>query len=347
MVIHVDWSARSTFSFCRRPNESHVVDLHRKYAWAVVRRALFVSVLLLIGVITVSVFHYAQTPNTPGLPPVGIFAWGMDSIGTVLAIWLVTRANIWRSCNGLLRVVTYIVAFAYGRMLFSATQDWLNPSEAIFRFPGSKLEDYARPALDLLSLMMFTWLLTPVVIFSEAALSHSDEESKRSGRFSIYGLIGFTTAAALAIVWIRFLTSNLAPQTAYSHLSPTDAIREWIGTYLPFTIPPLIAATVILYGLTKRWWLALLAFGCAVVLDGFGTGMVAFAVQNITGEQQGGILGGSHIDRWLYVCGRSLTTCCAFSTARLMGVRPIFGNCETQNIATEPSVAPKPRSRAI
>ena len=324
-----------------------MVDLHRKYVLTVVRRALFVAALLLIGPVTVSIFYYSLSPNTPGPSPVGVFAWGMDSIGVVLAIWLVTRSNVWRSSGGLLCVAVYMIAYAYGRMLFSTTQDWLNASDATFRFPGGKLEDYARPALDLLSVMMFAWLLTPVAILSEAVLSDSDDGSKRSGRFSISGLIGFTTIAAFAIVWIRFLTSEFAPQTAYSHQSPSDAIKEWIGTYLPFTIPPLIAASVILFGLTKRWWVALLGFLCAMILDGLGTTLVASALQYLTGQQQGGILGGAPIDRWLYICGRSLTVCCAFSTARLMGVRPIFRNRETQNTATEPSVAPKPRSRAV
>jgi hypothetical protein len=313
-----------------------MTDLRRNFVWTAARRILFVAVLLLIGAITVSVFYYVQKPNAPGLPPIGILAWGMDSVGIVLAVWLVTRSEVWRSWRGWLRVATYIIAYTYGRMLFSTTQDWWSASDGIFRLPGSEVKDYARPALDLLSLVMFTWLLTPVVIVTATVLSSTDEAPDRTRRFSISGLMGFMTIAAIAISWISFLTSDLAPQTYYSHLSQADAIKEWIGMHLPFTLPPLVAVMVMLFGLTKRWWLAMLTLLGAIALDGFGSGIVASILEQLTGQQHGGILGGPTVDHWLYVCGRSLTAWCAFATARLMGVRPTIGGRESQSRATEP-----------
>ena len=133
------------------------------------RRVLFISTLLFIGAGSVSVFHYAQTQSTTGLPGMGVFAWGMDSIGTVLALWLVTRTSWSCSGSGFLRMAIYIAAYAYGRMLCSARQDWWTTSDAVFRFPGNTLEDYARPAIDLLCLVMFAWLCIPVAIFPSRA----------------------------------------------------------------------------------------------------------------------------------------------------------------------------------
>ncbi|WP_200836716.1 hypothetical protein [Roseiconus lacunae] len=244
-------------------------------------------------------------------------------------------------------MATYIIAYAYGRMLFSVTQEWWTSSDASFRFPGNELEDYARPVLDLLSMLMLSWLLTPVVTFAAIVLTSAGEAPKHTGRFSISGLIGFATTAAVAIAWIQFLTSDLAPQTYYSHLSHTDAIKEWIGASLPFKIPQTIAATVILFGLTKRWWSVIPAFVAAIALDGIGTSIVASIAEQVTGHQQGGILGGSIVDRYLYTFGRSITVVSAFSTARLLGVRPTVCCYKPQDDATEQSDARETSASSI
>ena len=289
------------------------------------------AALLLIGPITVSAFHYFQKTSGPGLPPMAVFAWGFDSISMVLALWLVARAGLWSTWNGRARVACYIICFTYGRMLFSATQDWLTTSGASFRFPGTRHDDYGRPALDLLSLLMFVLLLTPVVVITRLVLSRHREATKQASRFSISGLVMFTTISAIAFVWIRLLTSSLAPRTYFSHLSQSDAIKEWLGSYLPVSIPELLAAIVILCGLTKQWWVTALVLLAAITLDALGTQCVMTVLEFFTGRQNSSILGRSAVDRWLYVSGRSITVYCAFVTAALMGIRPAFGHCESKS----------------
>lgn len=316
-----------------------MAKLTRKLAFDVSRRILFMAVLLLIGPITMSIAQYVQTPNAAaGLLPVGTFAWGMNSIRIVLAIWLVLRIDLWSSWRGWLRVATYIFAYTYGQMLASASQDWWINLYANFRFPGGQFEDYARPAIDLLELLTWICLLAPIVILSGFSLTGS-AELKRTNRFSISALSGFTTAAAIVLLLIAFLTSDFAPLTAYSHLSYTDFIKEWIETFLSYETVPLIAAVVILYGLSKRWSLGLLAFLAVIALDGLGRLIVLSVEHFMTGQHQN-ILGGNPIDRWLSLCGCQLTIFCAFSIAMLMGIRPGLRSHKIQTIAAGQCVAP-------
>lgn len=303
-----------------------MTDLPRNFVLTVVRRSLFIAALLVTGPMAAFAFHYCQQANAPGLQPLAVFAWGLDSIETVLAVWLTARAGIWHSWQGQLRVACYIVAFTYGRMMFTATQNWLRSSDANFRLPGMEQSDFALPSMLLLTLLLYTWLLTPMVIFTSAVLSCSKGSMKRSSRFSITDLFGFTTMAAIALVWTSFLTSNLAPRTYYSHLSQSDALKELLGIQLPLTVPPLIASMVILYGFTMRWWLTLLAFAGAFALDVLGTTIVATVAELITGGQPSHVLRGFHIDRWVFICGRSSTVYCAFLAATAFGVRPKFCN---------------------
>ncbi len=253
----------------------------RDLAFTLARRVLFIAALLLTGPMSVSAFHYLQKTGATRLPPLAVFTWGLDEIGMVLAIWLVARVGIWRTWSGWLRITCYLLSYAYGRMLFSATQDWMIISDATFRFPGSERNDYARPALDLLSLLMDVWLLAPILILTEFLLAGSGNRTRRTNRFSISGILLFTTTAAIAFAWIKFLTSNLAPQTYYSHLSQSEAIKDWLGNYLPSKIPQVIAAMTIMYGLSKRWWLALLLFLLAISLDSMGTKIVTSSLSSL------------------------------------------------------------------
>jgi hypothetical protein len=288
----------------------------------------------------ISIYFYTVTSNSPFFAKqVGFFAWslilGMETTVTVLAVWLVTRSGVWRSGRGWLCVVTYIIAFAYGRMLFSSTQTWWLSLNTAFRFPGNEFADFSRPMLDILSLMMTAWLLLPFVSLAAMSLCSTDQAPKRTQHFSISGMIGFTMLAAIVLVSIRFLTSDFAPQTYYSERSEADAIKEWVGD-LPFRIPPLMAAIMILFGLMNRRRLLTLAFLGAVALDGIGSFIVAGIAEQVTGQKYVSIPGNTLADYTLFVCGRSIIVGAAFSTAILLGVRPSIGYRNPQNNVTEP-----------
>ncbi len=307
------------------------MDSSCSFGKTLARRVLFLAALLLMGPVTVAIFQAAQATNAAGYRMLATFAWGMDSLGTVLAIWLVARAELWSRWQGYLRAIIYLSAYAYGRMLFSATQDSIIKPDAIFRFPGSQVNDYARPSLDLLYLLTEIWLFLPLMILTGGVLASANESTQRVRRFSISGVIGFTTLAAIVIAWIGYLGSPLAPQTYFSRLSKGQAMTAWLGSQLPLAIPPLISAVVILHGFTRRWWLAPLALGVAFLVDMVGTKILVTLLESATGKQHGGILGGSQLEAILYMAGRTLTVFIAFWIATLAGVRWTYGGKGTSH----------------
>ena len=130
---------------------------------------------------------------------------------------------------------------------------------------------------------------------------------------------------------IQFLATEYAPETAYSYGSPSSVLWNWLTTNLPYKLSPLAAAVLVLWGLTKRWWMAPLVLGLAICVDALGTQLIAFIIEQTTGESKGGILGDSHSSRWLYVGGRTFTLWGAFAVARLLNVRPFFGGEKTDS----------------
>ena len=160
----------------------------------------------------------------------------------------------------------YLFAYVYGRMLFSAMQDWLSGTRGAnglipFPWPGTQLKDYARPSLDLLTLLTLIWILVPVFTFTRSRLTEKDYPPNVSSTFSIASILGWTTVAALILMWIRFLTwKGVTPQAAYSFMTPTQALTEYFQEYFPSLLITSIAIVLVVWGWSGRWWLPFNAF---------------------------------------------------------------------------------------
>lgn len=299
------------------------------------RRATFFLALLLSGAITVSCFHLGHNSSwtrtaggpSPGWMALGTFAWGADSLGFVLAAWLAGRSPVWSTWSGRLRAASYLFAHTYGRMLFSATQNWLsgprNPdSPHSFHWPGAQLQDYARPSLDLLTLLMLVWLLVPVFTLTRSRLTDRDRQFQVRGTFSIASILGWTTVAALIITWIKFLTwKGIAPQTAYSYMTSTQALLEYFREYVPSLV--IVSATIflMLWGWSGRWWQPLVALAGALLLDSFGHKLLYTVLRWATGDaNESSVLTGPPLEHWSYIAGQNTIVWVAFGMARVTGV---------------------------
>ena len=302
------------------------------------RRAIFFSALLATGAITISCFHlthntqWSRTVGGDGLKALGKFAWGADSLGLVLGVWLAGRTGVWRSWSGWLRAAAYLLAYTYGRMLFSATQYWLaqrapdgNAASGpiAFRWPGGELQDFARPALDLLTLLMLVWLLVPLFTLTRSALAEDKNQLNARSTFSLASILGWTTVAAFILLWIRFLTwKGVSPQTAYSFMTPTQALTEYAVENLPGLLIEGAAVLILLWGWSGRWWWPIVALVAALLVDSLGHKALYAILAWIRGNLDGGnVLTGTALEHWSYLAGQNLMVWSAFGMARLTGVR--------------------------
>jgi hypothetical protein len=218
-------------------------------------------------------------------------------------------------------------------MLFSATQEWWIASS--FRLPGSKVLDYHWAASDLLIVMIFALLLRPMVSLSGIMLTSANDVDQSVSRVSITSLLVYMTFVGIALVWVKFLGADIWPQNQLGGLSQYKVFKRWLGEYLPFAIPPIVAAYVMLLGFTRRWSIAIGFVFAAIALDMIGVGIVGSFAEQMTGERKGGIVGSNDVHRWYYVCGRSITVAAALSIARLLGVQPSFGSRVTAGNETK------------
>jgi hypothetical protein len=244
-------------------------------------------------------------------------------------MWLAGRSRVWRTWSGWVRAAIYLLAYTYGRMLFSAVQDWLHQgTDSIGRYPpffwpGGAVQDYARPALDLLTLLMLVWLLAPVFTLTRGALTDERDDPQGRGAFSIASIFGWTTAAAMILVWIRFLTWNgVAPETAYSGTTPAQALKDYIVEYLPSLLIVVACAWLLMWGWSGRWWLPCVTLAAALAIDSFGHKALFAVLRWAQGSAfSGNVLSGSALEHWSYIAGRNWTAWAAFGVARLTGVR--------------------------
>jgi len=277
----------------------------------------------------------------------GTFAWGADSLGVVLGVWLAGRSHVWRTSSGWLRAADYLFAYTYGRMLFEAVQDWLvqsGPSGRVatnaFRWPGTTLDDYARPALDLLTLLVLVWLLVPVFTITRGALADKKHDPNVSGTFSIASILGWTTTAAAILVWIRFLTwKGVSPETAYSFMTPTQALTEYVVEYLPSMLIEVACVFLLVWGWSGKWWLPFVTLAGALLIDSFGHKALYAVLEWTRGSSfSGNVLTGSALEHWSYIAGRNCMVWTAFGVARITGVR--FHRSPAAKDANRSSVSP-------
>jgi hypothetical protein len=303
---------------------------------ATARRTTFFVGLLTIGSITAGCYDlgynspWTQTAGVPSLgwKAFGTFAWGADSLEFVLAAWLAGRSPVWSTWSGRLRAAAYLFAYVYGRMLFSAMQDWLGGTRGAnglipFPWPGTQLKDYARPSLDLLTLLTLVWILVPVFTFTRSRLTEKDYPPNVSSTFSIASILTWTTVAAVILMWIRFLTwKDVAPETAYSFMTPTQALAEFFQEYFPSLLISSAAIFLVVWSWSGRWWLPIVVFVGALLLDSCGHRILYAIIKWTTGdENKGNVLAGPALEHWSFIAGRNAVVWIAFGVANVTGVR--------------------------
>lgn len=269
----------------------------------------------------------------------GTFAWGADSLGLVLGAWLAARHQVWKSWSGRARALLYVLAYGYGRMLFAATQEWLHqmgpdgrsvPADAApipFQWPGADWQDFARPSLDLLTLLTLVWVLVPLFITVRGELCEASDRRQLRPTFSIFFLLSWTTVSAVILLWIRFLTwQGVAPQTAYSHLAPTQALSEFVTGNMPSEVIVAGVVMVAAWAWSGRWWQVIAGLVAALLIDSLGHNLLYAILKWTTGSaDHGGVLSGPLLEHWSYVAGRNFTIWFAFGMAALTGVRLQWG----------------------
>ncbi|MBI1248647.1 hypothetical protein GC197_12505 [bacterium] len=228
---------------------------------------------------------------------------------TLFAVWLVIRSNVWNRWQGWLRAGIYVLAFAYGQML----HEWvevMNRSEANFYVPGMSFYDFYRPAIVLLIVLIWVWLLTPLAMLCSIELSTERDPATVSRRFSVLWLIGFVTAAAVILGSIQFLLT-------------TEEQQE--GPFMMLLqLPDLVAVMLILFALSKRWWWIILTLPTALVLGQLARMLIGYVVERVSGESAIGDFVDYRIVRCLYGLGPMVAISIALCVARVLGVRPYW-----------------------
>lgn len=211
----------------------------------------------------------------------------------------------------------YFLAFGYGGMLFDATQDWWTDAESTFQLPGLAYEHYGRPLISILPVLYTVLLFLPLFRVFHCTL---DEHGSPSATLpiSIFDLLSWTVLAAIVFVWIRFLNSEFAPRTSYSHSTLSQNFKEQT-IYLLLSLIPAAVLLVQLVAWRRHWALAVGVLIAGWVFDSLATGLATHTIRTMTGTSLG-VLSGDSFDRWCFICGRSLLGFSFGGLALLFGI---------------------------
>jgi hypothetical protein len=170
---------------------------------------------------------------------------------------------------------------------------------------------------------MLVWLLVPIFTLIRGSLVDEKSETKAAGTYSIASILGWTTTAALILVWIRFLTwKGVSPQTAYSFMTPTQALTEYVVKYVPSLLIVVAWVLLLAWGWSGKWWLPIVSLAGALLIDSFGHKALYAVLAWARGTLfSGNVLAGTALEHWSYVAGRTCMVWAAFGLARITGVR--------------------------
>ncbi|MFO0915155.1 MAG: hypothetical protein U0795_19495 [Pirellulales bacterium] len=286
---------------------------------ALVRRCLFVGVLLMSGVASVIAYWYLQAVFERSY--LAIFAMSADAAGSLLIIWCVSRINILRSWNGFGRAGTYFLAYAVGEALQSRTQNTVDHGRFVSM---PKVWDLEPAAFDVLTVLAGVVFLAPVAFMARLAITAEGEEIRGREQSSLRRMAAYATVVAIACVWIRFLGAD---QTRYRFdrfdrsKAEVDIYRHLLLVVMPIAVPHLCAAMVMMYGFANTWHRACIACVGALSLDFCVTFFVTryvdyspFSLWHWTYPL------GSPYAVGAFVLGRTVVVALAFITARFLGL---------------------------
>lgn len=306
--------------------------------WTIVaRRVLFVLALLLTGALSTICFHCTINNRTGSaakayLYQVGHFAWGADSLLFLLALWLAGRKDVWNNWRGWLRAALYLAAFVYGQMLHAATQDWFYqariegaavhfPDNAKpFLWPGTIYEHYGRPAIDILEVLIATWVLMPIFAVSRRRLAEREEPSKSS--CTITTIFAWTALVGLIITWVKFITwEGVAPDTYFSGMAPEAMFRMYLYQYVPSMAISALVVWLIAWGWSGNRWLTLIVLFIALPLDAFAHRLMVAAIRWLGKNPGDTITVNATLEQWSYLSGRVAVAWSALGIAKALGVQ--------------------------
>lgn len=336
---------------------------------ALFRRTVFVAILLVASTATSiysGCFHYkwghprssilggyqhvvvefgATLVGLPGLPAsemFNYFAWGLTTLGSILAVWLIARRNLWQTVPGRLRALTYLGFFLLGgaigdsaqRLIHQLKPDGYPPGGLGFsrplrwpididRMPGTRLDDYSLVLAESLTIASIVWVLFPLWVGLRFRLTEAERSPYRKPTFSIATILLWTSAFGCLLGFTQVLTWWAAPSSYLSNYSGSEAISDFILLRIPSAFVTGCCGLAIAYAWSLRWFQHLALLCLAIFADGMGhhfvysslTAFFAVPVPRYDAFTSPPLL------YWSYILGRGFVAWNAFGVAFRFGVR--------------------------
>lgn len=283
-------------------------------AATVIRRVCFTCVLLSTAAIAAVAGHYGLNSDGHIVIAVGMFFWGTENVGIILAAWFVGRHGVWKSGGGWARAMLYASAYVCGRMLFDVTSNLLHQRDEPV---------YDRPFFELPTVLACAWLLIPAFVICRGKLAETRLEAAHYARFTVGSLLAWTGIAALILAWIRFLTvQDFLPKHSLNYMTLPEAIEDFLtgsSAGIPIRV---IAIVMVMLSWSGKYWKAPLGLIGAILFDAFASRAFYGGLAQLTGETFDNYLpAGADLRSWGFVAGRNGVAWVAFGGAALTGVR--------------------------
>ncbi|MEQ1907030.1 MAG: hypothetical protein ABL888_22790, partial [Pirellulaceae bacterium] len=226
--------------------------------------------------------------------------------------------------RGIVRVVTYITLFAAGTFFAEGFRGLVltNPNDSSFLKIELAIDRvFMTSAYVLTSVLCFM----PIVLMFSIQIVDRNEQPEPRRRLTIGWLLAFMSVLSVLLAIISFRSSAFQfPTEPGFPLTSSDVIKRYLTTQIPTGITLAFVVSLFAWGLTKRWWTAILA-----LLAGWFVYFLVSEVEALFYDRS--IFTNFAFRRWEVLkirasmrFGEVFTPFCVLAIGQLMGARIVF-----------------------
>lgn len=289
-----------------------------------------------------------QVVRLPGLPAsdmLNYFAWGLNTVGSILAVWLIARCSLWQTVPGRLRALTYLGFFLLGSAIGDSVQRLIHqlkpngfppggfgfsqplrwPIE-IDRIPGTRLDDYSLVLAESLTIATVAWVLFPLWVGLRFRLTEAEYGIYQKPTFSISTILLWTSALGGLLGCTQLLTWWAAPSSYLSRYTGAEAISDFILLRIPSGFLTGSCVLAIAFAWSLRWFQHLALVCCAIFADGMGHHFVysTLAATFAVPVPRCDAFTSTPLFYWSYILGRGFVAWAGFGIAYRFGLRLVL-----------------------
>ena len=298
-------------------------------------------------------------PQYPAGQMVNYFVFGLNTFGSILAIWLIARSNLLQTLSGRIRALTFVGCFLLGGFIGDSVQqsmhhlkpDGYPPGGFGFsqpfrwpiefeRIPGTRFDDFSVIIADILSIVTIVWVIFPLWVILGFRLSDREPIINAKPKLSIRTFLFWVCTFGGLVGTSLLLTWWASPSSYLSNYSKLETTKDLIFLRIASGFLTGLCVLTMAHAWSLRWPHHMVFAFLAILADGLGHHFIYSSVTVLFGVPvpRYDVFSSPTPLYWSYILGRGIVAWAAFGFASRLGLGFTFSALSPTPKATNEAI---------